>query len=277
MPLSWWCSAQAGAWSWTWKPYLGVWALVAVLVTSYLILTKRGRRFGEPSDRRRLYLYLGGVTVFWLAADWPLAAIGAGYLLSAHTLQYMLFVFAVPPLIIAGLPPWLMRAGLRLPLVEPLARFFSRPLQAFLTFNFVLLASHMPDVVDGLTVTQFGSFAVNMAWIFSGFVFWWQIIGPLPELEPMPYPGRLLFLLANIIVPTVPASFLTFAQYPVYSLYELAPPLGGLTPVEDQRIAALIMKVLGGLIIIGIGGVLFFRWSRIEGVDDESGDLTLPT
>ena len=63
----------------------------------------------------------------------------------------------------------------------------------------------------------------------------------------------------------------------MYSLYELAPPLGGLTPVEDQRIAALIMKVLGGLIIIGIGGVLFFRWSRIEGVDDESGDLTLPT
>jgi len=139
LPLSWWCSAQTGAWSWTWKPYLGVWALVAVLVTSYLILTKRGRRFGEPSDQRRLYLYLGGVTVFWLAADWPLAAIGAGYLLSVHTLQYMLFVFAMPPLIIAGLPPWMMRAGLRLPFVMPLARFFSRPLQAFLTFNFVLL------------------------------------------------------------------------------------------------------------------------------------------
>ena len=82
---------------------------------------------------------------------------------------------------------------------------------------------------------------------------------------------------SNSTLPTVPASFLTFAQYPVYSLYELAPPLWGLTPVEDQRIAALIMKVLGGLIIIGIGGVLFFRWSRVEGVDDVSGDLTLPT
>lgn len=268
--MNWWCSAQNQRWDWTWTPYLGVWLIAGLLIIAYVSGRVWGKRRGLYCSGRQLASYVGGVAVFWIAADWPLAAIGASYLLSVHTLQYVLFVFAVPPLMIWGMPPWMLRRLLASKPLASLARMFSRPLVALVTFNGILLVSHVPRVVDGLTVTQAGSFAVNMAWLFSGFVFWWQILAPLPEWKPMHYGGRLLFLLANLLVTTIPASFLIFSEYPIYSLYELAPPFGGLSTIQDQRIAAMIMKILGGLIIVGIGAVLFFRWNRKDGVE---GDL----
>ncbi len=140
----------------------------------------------------------------------------------------------------------------------------SRPLVAFLFFNVVLLATHMPSVVDGLTTSQFGSFAVDMSWLIAGLIFWWPILGPLPELKPIPYPGRIVYLIANVFIPTVPAAFLTYARYPSYALYELAPPMSGLSAVEDQQIAGMIMKIVGGFIVFGIASVLFFKWSSAE-------------
>jgi len=176
-----------------------------------------------------------------------------------------------PPLLIAGTPTWFLRRT-----IEPRWAFrgawmMSRPLVAFLFFNTVLLATHLPSVVDGLTVSQVGSFFVDMSWLVAGLVFWWQIIGPLPELKPMPYPGRLVFLVANVFIPTVPAAFLTFAKYPIYSLYELAPPMSGLSAVEDQQIAGLTMKIIGGFIVLGIASVLFFRWAKSDEEDGEVG------
>lgn len=208
--------------------------------------------------------YLIGVLVLWLAADWPVGPLGAGYLLSVHTAQYILFALVAPPLLISGTPRWMLRK-----LIEPrwayrAASFLSRPLVAFAIFNVVMLGSHLPAVVDGLTASQLGSFAIDISWLASGLVFWWPILGPLPELNPLPYPGRTVYLIANVFIPTVPAAFLTYARYPIYSLYELAPPVGALSTVEDQQLAGLMMKILGGFIVIGTASVLFFKWNRAE-------------
>jgi cytochrome c oxidase assembly factor CtaG len=267
--LSWWCAAQDTAWNWTWRPYVGVWLLVAALIAIRLLaesIWSPGAAL-DRSDRRsrRLPLYLGGVAVLWIAADWPIGPLGAGYLLSVHTIQYILFAFVAPPLLIAGTPRWLPRRMIRRSWAFRVARTASRPLVAFLVFNVVLLATHLPAVVDGLTASQLGSFAVDMSWLIAGLVLWWPILGPLPELDPMPYPGRIVYLIANVFIPTVPAAFLTYAKYPIYALYELAPPMGRLTVVQDQQIAGMIMKIVGGFIVFGTASVLFFKWARAEG------------
>ncbi len=268
--MTWWCAAQGTEWTWTWQPYIGVWLMVAVLVIARL-LAGRLRRADDTDERDRRATYILGVVVLWVAADWPIGPLGAGYLLSVHTIQYILFAFVAPPLLISGTPKWLLRRLIGPRWAFRIAWTMSRPLVAFLFFNTVLLATHFPSVVDGMTVSQLGSFVVDMAWLVAGLVFWWPIIGPLPELKPMPYPGRLVYLIANVFIPTVPAAFLTFARYPIYSLYELAPPMSGLSAVEDQQIAGLMMKILGGFIVFGIASVLFFKWARSDdGVDYES-------
>jgi putative membrane protein len=209
-------------------------------------------RVGDPEDHfepndidqgnSELPLYLTGVLVLWIAADWPIGPLGAGYLLSVHTLQYVLFAFVAPPLLISGTPRWLLRRMIRPRWAFRIARFVSKPLIAFLIFNVVLLATHLPSVVDGLTSSQLGSFAVDMSWLLAGLVFWMPILGPFPD----------------------PAAFLTYARYPIYALYELAPPMSRLTVVEDQQIAGMIMKIVGGFIVLGTASVLFFKWAKAE-------------
>jgi putative membrane protein len=109
-----------------------------------------------------------------------------------------------------------------------------------------------------------GSFAIDVSWAIAGFAFWIPIMAPLPELAPMRLPGRIIFAMANLFLPTVPASFLTFAEYPIYALYELAPRVSGLSAVQDQQIAGLTMKIGGGLVIFTTASILFFQWYRRE-------------
>ena len=264
--MTWWCSARGGPWDLTWQAYPGVWLLIAALAGFYL--WQRARVPVGTEHGHRTLSFVAGLVVLWVAADWPLGPLGAGYLVSVHALQYLLFSMAAPPLLLHGLPPTVLRSllghrGLRGP-----ARVLTRPLVAFAIFNVVLVATHLPAVVDVVKVSQLGSFAVDMAWLGAGLLFWWQVLGPLPELTPMSYPGRIVFLLANVFIPTVPAAFLTFADYPIYAVYELAPRATGLTAVQDQQLAGLTMKIVGGLWIFGTASVLFFRWYRADEHDD---------
>jgi putative membrane protein len=84
------------------------------------------------------------------------------------------------------------------------------------------------------------------------------------ELPRLSYPKRMLFLFAQSIVPTVPASFLTFGQRPLYHVYETFPRVFGISALTDQLVAGLIMKIVGGLILWVIIAVLFFRWYAEE-------------
>jgi putative membrane protein len=264
--MTWWCSAQGAPWTWSWQPYLGAWLLVALLLGGYLAAL---RWLAPPDERplatgRQITSYALGVLIIWVTADWPVGPLGAGYLVSVHTVQYLLFSLVAPPLLVHGTPRWLLRRLIRPSWAKRTARFLSRPLIAFVIFNVVLVATHLPAAVDGLGTSQLGSFAMDMAWLGAGLVFWWQVLAPLPELDPMGYPGRIVFVLLNVFIPTVPAAFLTFADYPIYALYELAPPIGGLSATQDQQLAGLIMKVLGGFTIFGTASVLFFRWYAHE-------------
>ncbi len=65
-------------------------------------------------------------------------------------------------------------------------------------------------------------------------------------------------------MPTVPASFLTFGASPLYKFYEHVPHLFGLSTLDDQQIAGLIMKIGAGLLLWMVIAVVFFRWAAEE-------------
>jgi cytochrome c oxidase assembly factor CtaG len=76
---------------------------------------------------------------------------------------------------------------------------------------------------------------------------------------------------------TLPAAFLTFADYPMYRLYEFAPRVHPmLTPANDHQTAGLVMKVIGDPVIwIGLT-VVFFRWANAERRKDLQPGRRLP-
>jgi putative membrane protein len=77
-----------------------------------------------------------------------------------------------------------------------------------------------------------------------------------------------LFLMS--LVPTVPASFLTFGHTVLYRFYETAPRIWPIDALTDQRIAGLIMKLVGGFLLWVVIAWYFFKWFSVEereGVD----------
>jgi putative membrane protein len=268
--MTWWCFAQNGPWTWQWQPYPGVWVFVVGLLAGYfgLLRSWKPAQGGPRLPARRVAAFLGGVAVLWIAADWPVGPLGAGYLLSIHTARYLILALIAPPLLLYGIPYWLLRHLLLGRRLEPAFRFLTRPLVAFVIFNGVMVGTHFPAVVGGLKPYQLGSFLLDMTWLASGLVFWWPVLGRLPEWRPLGYPGRILYLILSVFLPTVPASFLTFSDYPLYALYELAPRVSTLSALADQQLAGIVMKTGGGFVIFGTATVLFFRWWAREGGDE---------
>ncbi len=262
MSVRWWCSVSGQPWTWEWRPYLGVWLLV--LATGWLYRTRICRPAVEMGASPPWKNFAAGLLLFWVATDWPLGALGAGYLVSIHTVQYLLLALIIPALFVMSVPGEIIARWHERPVGERLLRLFSRPLTGAVVFNVILLATHMPPVVDTLMASQAGSFLIDMAWLFAGICLWWPAIARVPEAIRMSYPARLGYLLLNTFLPTVPAAFLTFADYPLYGVFELAPPIGGITTRTDQQIAGLSMKLVGDVVLFLAMSVLFFRWHREE-------------
>lgn len=278
--ISWWCSGTLGQpWTWQYRPLVGVWLLIAALAGGYVLAVRRHHASASapaPGTRHYAVRFGAALAILALSSEWPLGPLGAGYLASAAALRMLLLTFGVAPLLLLGTPPWMLRAVLRANTgtaarpsrVLRLARVLTLPWVAFLLFNVMLIVTQLPPIVDALKVTQVGSFGLDMAWLAASIIMWVPLIRPIPELGGLGDPMRLLYLFGLTILPTVPASFLTFSRFPLYELYELAPRVfDSVDAVLDQQIAGLGLKIGGGIMLWIVLGVLFFRWAASEHPD----------
>ncbi|MFZ5624738.1 MAG: cytochrome c oxidase assembly protein [Gemmatimonadota bacterium] len=267
--MTWWCAATDLPWSWTWRPYPGVWLFVALMVAGYTWLRiRRGDRAAvEGWGGRHVAFFALGTLALWLALDWPIGTLGAGYLASVHTVQYLLLALVAPPLMLLGFPSDFWQRLDRNSVLWRLARRFASPLPGFLVYNGVVVTTHIPQVVDGLMVSQWGSFLVDTSWFVAGLTLWWPVLAPdgVGRTSPL---GKIGYLFASTIIPTAPAMFLVFADYPVYAIYEKAPRVGEFTATSDQQLAGLLMKLAADPILWVAMTVLFFRWSREQNQDE---------
>lgn len=268
--LQWWCAAQGTPWSWSWRPYVGVWLLVGGLVVGYALLLRRlGRsEAGGAAPAARKSLFLSGAALLWAALDWPLGTLGAGYLASAHMVQFLLIALVIPPLLLAGIPDRAYEALQSRPGGHRGLAVLTHPLVALALFGTSIGVTHWPVVVDALMPTQLGSFVMDMAWLATGILFWWPVAAPVPRRAWFGPPMKMGYLFLATVVNTAPFIYLTFSHFPVYATYELAPPGPWLGTRDDQIVAGLLMKMGGALVLWTAITVLFVRWYLTEGREE---------
>ena len=252
---------------WTWRPHPDAWLVATLLIGGYLYALSalgpklaRGRR---PATRRQRLCFITGVALLWLAADWPLDQLSDS-LFSFHMVQHLVFSFLAAPLMILGMPTWLLRAMLKRPGVAGVFRAATNPLSALVIFNLWAAGYHWPALVNLSVTNEWFHLLVHIAWLLAGLIMWWPVLSPLPEFPHLSYPLRMCYLFGQSLLPTVPASFLTFAEAPLYQVYAQAPRVLGLDVVTDQQIAGLTMKIGGGLFLWAVITALFFRWTYEE-------------
>jgi len=248
-----------------WHAHPDVWLLFGSILAAYLIAARRHLRdTGEGTPTRTKRLFALGIAVLWLGADWPIHDLAERYLYSVHMVQHILFTLVAAPLLIAGMPVWLLRRLLRPKAVRAVFGFVTRPLVALVLFNSVLLFSHWPQIVTIAVGSEWIHFELHVLIVFSALAMWWPVMSPLPEMPPLSPPGQMLYLFLESLAPTIPASFLTFGRTVLYPVYATFPRIWGISALTDQLIAGLIMKLVGSAILWGVIGTVFFRWYRSE-------------
>ena len=248
-----------------WHPHLEVWLLVLVVGLWYRRVGPTRVPEGErPASRVQMVSFGLGLLTILLAADWPIHDLAERYLFSVHMFQHMLISLVAPPLLLLGMPPWFLRRLLRPPAFRRVVQTVTRPFFALLLFNTVVLITHWPPFVEIAVRNELFHFCAHTLLFSSALCMWWPVVSPLPEMPTLSYPTRMLYLFLQSIVPTVPASFLTFGSTPLYPVYETFPRIWGISALTDMRIAGLEMKLLGGAILFSIIAVIFFKWYAQE-------------
>ena len=259
--MQWWCSATGLPWTWTWQWYPGVHLLLIFVGIVWWQLGLRQRWMSRPWR-----WFVPAWLTLLLTLDWPIGKLGAGYLASVHTLQFLLLTLAVAPALLKSIPPEGWRAfapaGSRR---RRLLGAMARPLAALLCYNALVLSSHFPVVVDGAMTNQLGSFAIDLAWLSAGCCLWWPVLAPR-EFISMGVMGTVFYLFAATVGPTIPAMMMVFSDWPLYRLYELAPrAFAHFTANNDVKLAGLTMKVIGDLPLWGAAIAVFFRGTSAQG------------
>ncbi|MGI8806837.1 MAG: cytochrome c oxidase assembly protein [Acidimicrobiales bacterium] len=250
-----------------WHPHVDVWLLIAAFAGLYLLAVRRerARRPGEEVLTRFQGLcFAGALGVMLLASDWPVHDVAEGYLYSVHMVQHLLLTLVVALLLLAGVPGWMARNVLGQGRLLRAVRTMSRPVTGLIQFNLILVLSHWPVVVEATVRYHPLHFVAHAVLLGSAVLMWMPVASPLPEIRRIRPPAQMLYLFLQTIVPTVPASFLTFNDRPLYRIYATFPRLWGVSALTDQQTAGLIMKIAGGLFLWLIIGLVFFRWYATE-------------
>jgi putative membrane protein len=269
-----------------WTPHPDVWLLVGMIAAAYAIaIVRLGPVLAHAEKavtRFQVTCFSLGLLAMWIASDYPIHDIAERYNFSVHMVQHLVFSMVSAPLLLLGIPAWLARWVLRPPALLHTVRTMARFVPALLLFNVVLVITHLPVVVNAALESGLLHFGLHALLFVSSLIVWLPVVSPLPEIPRLAPILQMLYLFAWSVVPTVPASFLTFGSSPLYKFYDHVPHLFGLSTLDDQQLAGLIMKIGAGLLLWAVIAVVFFRWAADEerrntprrGLDDLDRELT---
>lgn len=233
---------------WLWRP--GLFALSAVAVILLVVLNGRALR---------LRYLTAAVSVLLLALASPLQVLADGYLFSAHMLQHIILLLAVPALLLAALPRDFQPAG----------RMNPPPLLGWLAGAGAMWIWHAPVLCDAAVSSPTVAAGQTVSLIGLGTLFWWPLLAPRESARLSP-PGAVGYLFSSCAACTVLGIILTLSPVTVCSIYthplDRLGLLGtvrqgwGITPVLDQQIGGLLMWVPMCLVYLAAIVAQIARW-----------------
>jgi putative membrane protein len=217
--------------------------------------------------RRHVLLFVLGQTVVVVALVSPLDRLG-GTLLSAHMAQHGLLVTAAPLLLLLGKPgvalAWALpagwsRGGLAAVAWRPLAKaglWLSRPFPAATLHGLALWLWHAPALFDAAVEREWLHTLEHASFFGTALLFWRAI---LDARSGERIGLALAAAFATLMHGGLLGGLITMAPRPLYGSYMERTELWGLTALEDQQLAGLLMWVPMGVVYFGACLVLAAR------------------
>lgn len=257
---------HGGEFSWT-RFDVHISTLIGCLawLAAYFHVVVRWRPEGAaPASRAQVVSFTGGTVLLFLSLNGPIHDLSDNFLFSAHMIQHLLITLIVPPLWLLGLPEWALQPLLRRRPLLAAARAVTNPFVAFAVYNVVFIGWHFPEMYDWALVDHNAHILQHMMFIGAAVLMWWPVVSPVPELDRIGTPMRLIYLFALGIPMSIVSAIITLSDVPLYPWYEAAPRVFEIDALEDQQLGGAIMWVPGMIVFWIAITILFFRWSTRE-------------
>ncbi|HLY66026.1 MAG TPA: cytochrome c oxidase assembly protein, partial [Chloroflexota bacterium] len=210
--------------------------------------------------RRQAAAFLAGQFTLVLALLSPLDSL-ADQLFSAHMLQHMLLLLVAAPLLVWGRPAmvFLWAFGPRgrrrlgalwngLGLGAGIGGLM-HPVVVWGLFCGVFVVWHFPGPYQAALHDDTIHTLEHLSFLVSALMFWTIVIEPSGHRR-LNYGATLLFILTSAIVSSLPGAIITLATVPLYPDYAAGAAAWGLTLLQDQQLAGLLMWIPGGMVYL---------------------------
>lgn len=181
----------------------------------------------------------------------PLSSISA-QLFAAHMLQHLLLIVVAAPLLVAS---GLFDSLQRFALVQKL----TQPATAWAAFVDIFLLWHWPAAFQWAAQNE-ATILLEHASILFGALLFWSVALSAHGQTWLSYGARALFVTTAAVVTDLPGVIMLFAPRALCVMPGENAPAFGITPLEDQQIAGLLMWVPANLIFFSIATWLFALW-----------------
>ena len=235
-------------------------------------------------DWRTLAFYCGLVVLF-LALASPLDTLDLRFQW-VHMVQHILLLVVAPPLILLGDPFTTAWAGLRRIAhgvgdppewslrAPPWLRGSGRGAALVLAlFSVDLLIWHIPALYNATLQVDAIHNLEHTLFLATGLLYWDLVVNAAPAPARLTLGGRAAFLLAGMVVSWVLAIVIGYASQP---LYAYPTPASGLSPLQDQQIAAGVMWVPGSIPFVAALFYLLYAWFEADEEASTPGGVSLP-
>jgi putative membrane protein len=256
-----------------------------------------------------LALYTTGVARLWARAGrgrgvhvWQVACFAAAWLLlaaalvgplhwlggrlfAAHMIEHEILMALAAPLLVVARPigailwalPAQWRRGLGGLAQKPaLAAVWSRltdPLIATILHGIALWTWHIPAFYEAALASSRLHWLQHLSFLATALLFWWSLLRG--RARERGYGLAVLYLFATSLHTGFLGILLALARQPLYPVQTRTALEWGLTPLEDQQLAGLIMWVPAGLVYAVAALALAGIWIARSGLSGQGGTHAL--
>ena len=244
-------------------------SLIAATAVAYAVGVARLWRnagVGQGVGRLEAVAFACGWLALVAALMSPLDEL-AEQLFTAHMAQHELLMVVGAPLIALASPLvaflWVLPHGGRRRAMRTLRgrrvsvawAALTAPATVWLLHGLALWIWHMPSLYDAALQSEAIHAIQHLCFFLSASLFWWGIAHG--RYGRAGYGVAVVYIFATAMHSGILGALLTFSPHVWYPLYERTSTTLGLTPLEDQQLAGLLMWVPAGVTFV-VGGLYFF-------------------
>lgn len=235
---------------------LGAWLYVRGLWRARLSTARSPAATGMAAPRWQVACAAAGWLALAAALVSPLDALG-GVLFSAHMAQHQVLLAVAAPLLILGRPlapllrglPAQWRGGAGRAVRSAPMRFLLEPgtRGAWVFHAVVIWVWHIPSLYARAVEVEAVHVVQHLCFLVAAFVYWQSVLRGWQRRAPSGAALGVLSLFLTSLHAGALGALITFAPTAFFTPYLETAPLWGLTPLEDQQLAGLLMWIPGGV------------------------------